>query len=54
MRALYLLAAFLFLAFVQLNAQWYEQNSGTNERLNSVFFIDETTGWACGFNGKII
>lgn len=30
-------------------AQWYSQNSKTTSYLNSVFFINQTTGWACGF-----
>jgi photosystem II stability/assembly factor-like uncharacterized protein len=54
MRAIFLTFVILFLSLVQLNAQWYEQNSSTNEYLTSVFFIDENTGWACGSNGKII
>ncbi len=31
------------------NAQWYSQTSNTTSYLNSVFFINQTTGWACGF-----
>ena len=54
MRTIILFFVILFSSLVQLNAQWYEQNSGTTETLNSVFFIDETTGWACGRNAKII
>jgi photosystem II stability/assembly factor-like uncharacterized protein len=37
-----------------LFAQWYQQNSGTQFNLNSIFFIDENTGWAVGNEGIII
>jgi photosystem II stability/assembly factor-like uncharacterized protein len=45
-----------FVSFIFLHnspAQWFPQNSGTTAGLNSVFFIDEYTGWACG-NGGIV
>ncbi|MBE0570689.1 MAG: T9SS type A sorting domain-containing protein [Ignavibacteriaceae bacterium] len=44
----------VFIPVVTVSAQWYQQNSGTTTYLYSVFFIDETTGWACGDSGKII
>lgn len=31
-------------------SQWFELEAGTNEKLNSVFFIDENHGWAAGNN----
>ena len=34
--------------------QWNQQESGTNEQLNSVSFIDKNNGWAVGNNGTII
>lgn len=37
-----------------IHSQWYLQYSGTSENLSDVFFIDENTGWACGWNGIII
>jgi photosystem II stability/assembly factor-like uncharacterized protein len=33
---------------------WTQQTSGTNNRLNSIFFIDNNNGWAVGNNGTII
>ncbi len=53
MKKILSLICFLFTSY-QLNAQWFEQNSLITTKLNSVFFIDETTGWACGDSGKII
>lgn len=35
-------------------AQWEPQSSGTDEELNSVCFIYENIGWACGFNGTVL
>jgi photosystem II stability/assembly factor-like uncharacterized protein len=29
-------------------SQWFELEAGTNEKLNSIFFIDENHGWAAG------
>ena len=31
-------------------SQWFELSSGTNEQINSVFFLDESLGWAAGNN----
>lgn len=35
-------------------AQWNDQASNISNDLNSVFFIDNNTGWAVGHQGKII
>jgi photosystem II stability/assembly factor-like uncharacterized protein len=40
--------------FTIANAQWVEQNSGTNADLYDVRFIDENTGWICCRNGTIL
>jgi len=37
-----------------LSAQWIQQNSGTTNYLNSVYFTDSNTGYAVGFNGTIL
>jgi hypothetical protein len=50
---IYFLASLLLFSG-NIAAQWYQQNSGTTANLNSIFFIDENTGWACGDSGKII
>jgi photosystem II stability/assembly factor-like uncharacterized protein len=39
---------------VATSAQWYQKNSETTSHLQSVYFIDENTGWACGNEGVII
>ncbi|MBK9098055.1 MAG: T9SS type A sorting domain-containing protein [bacterium] len=44
----------VFIPVVAASAQWYQQNSGTTFHLQSVFFIDENTGWACGNEGVIL
>ena len=33
---------------------WIQQNSGTTTILNSVFFLDDNTGWTCGWDGIIL
>jgi hypothetical protein len=33
---------------------WVNQDSGTNNLLTRVFFVDSNTGWAVGYNGTII
>jgi photosystem II stability/assembly factor-like uncharacterized protein len=43
-----------FVLSIGVSAQWYQQNSGTNSNLQSVFFINENTGWSCGTDGVII
>jgi len=36
------------------SAQWYQQNSGTSNRLLTCFFLDENTGWAAGYDGTLM
>jgi photosystem II stability/assembly factor-like uncharacterized protein len=33
---------------------WINQSTGVTVRLNSIFFLDESTGWAVGANGTIL
>jgi len=33
---------------------WLRDRRGSGKTLNSLFFLDATTGWAVGFNGQII
>ncbi len=35
-------------------AQWIQQNSGTNENLYDIEFINDQTGWAVGDAGVVI
>ena len=45
---------FLLFLSTSLYPQWIQQNSGTNNRLMTCFFLDENIGWAAGNNGTII
>lgn len=45
-----LVALLLFLICSTLNAQWVWQNSGTENAIRDVQFINSQTGWACGDN----
>jgi len=44
----------VFILPISISAQWYQQDSGTNSNLQSVFFINGNIGWACGSNGVIV
>ena len=45
----FLQTLFFFLMVTQICfGQWYQQNSGTTNSLNSLFFIDSNTGWVVG------
>ena len=35
-------------------AQWIQQNSGTNQNLYDIEFINDKTGWAVGDSGVVI
>jgi len=52
----YLILLTIILSFftIPVIAQWTGQSSGTSERLLSVFFIDENSGWTVGDRGTII
>ena len=48
---------FLTIMAISVNAQnfeWTPQNSGVNNSLNDVFFIDNQNGWVVGDNGIIL
>lgn len=47
---------FLFAMFASnlVNAQWFQQVSGTTANLNSVYFINDSTGFAVGDSGVIL
>jgi len=46
MKRIFLFA--IILIYNQSFSQWISQSSNTNTTLNSIFFINKTTGWACG------
>ncbi len=55
MKALVIVFSFFFLVLSSsLYPQWIQQNSGTNNRLMTCFFLDENIGWAAGYNGTIV
>lgn len=43
----------LFLS-TSLFPQWLQQNSGTQNTLINVYFLNENLGWSCGYNGTIL
>ena len=47
---------FLFVMFASnlVNAQWFQQVSGTTANLNSVYFINDSTGFVVGDSGVIL
>ncbi len=51
-----LLTSFLLTAFLSLYSQngWYAINSGTNNQLYDITFVDDATGYACGRLGTMI
>lgn len=53
-RLILLLLFFITTQSVQSQEGWYQQNSGTTNNLKSVFFTDENTGYAVGYNGTIL
>jgi len=42
------LIIFIVIYTASSSAQWFEVNSGTDAKLNSIFFISENNGWAAG------
>ncbi len=54
MRSLILFFLFLLLFFSSANSQWVLQNSGTNQRFLTVFFLNQNLGWAGGDEGCIV
>jgi photosystem II stability/assembly factor-like uncharacterized protein len=50
----FILISILFFTECKLNAQWITLNSGTSQNLNSIYFTDSQTGYACGAGGTVI
>ena len=46
----FFLASALLLMCNLASAQWTHLNSGVQVQLRSIYFADQNTGWACGFN----
>ena len=50
-----ILILFLYLiSFFNSEAQWIQQNSGTNQNLYDIEFLNEKTGWAVGGGGVVL
>lgn len=54
MRTYFNLIVLLIVINFSTIAQWVEQNSGTSNRLLSVYFINTELGWAAGYDGTIL
>jgi len=48
-----LILFFVFTLIPDGHSQWYSQNSNTNSFLHSIFFINKSTGWVCGFESVL-
>ena len=44
----------VFVLSIPVQSQWIKQNSGTSYQLLSVYFINQTTGFAGGLHGQIL
>lgn len=43
----------VFIVSDNLHSQWHSQNTGVTSQLRSVYFKDQNTGWACGFDAVL-
>jgi photosystem II stability/assembly factor-like uncharacterized protein len=50
-----LITIFILLIFTQFSrSDWQPQVSGLTDHLKALYFINENTGWAAGYNGKVL
>ncbi|MFZ1323505.1 MAG: YCF48-related protein [Ignavibacteria bacterium] len=54
MKKIILILFLHLISFFNSEAQWIQQNSGTNQNLYDIEFINEKTGWAVGDAGVVI
>ena len=47
----YLIILFLFISSIKISAQWFAQQSGTNDLLYGIQFVDANNGWVTNLNG---
>jgi len=51
----YILTSALFFIFsISIYPQWTPQNSGTNQEIKNLYFLNENLGWVCGDDGTIL
>ncbi len=48
------IAVFFLLLSSNIYSQWYQQSSGVNSQLYSVFFVNQTTGFVACDSGKVL
>lgn len=50
-----LITILILLFFAQISkSDWQTQVSGVSDHLKALYFINENTGWAVGYNGKVL
>jgi len=54
MKKIILIILFIHCSINVIQAQWIQQNSGTNQNLYDIEFINAKTGWAVGDAGVVI
>ncbi|MEO6696066.1 MAG: YCF48-related protein [Ignavibacteria bacterium] len=54
MKKIIIILLIIHCSLIISNAQWIQQNSGTNQNLYDIEFINEKTGWAVGDAGVVI
>lgn len=54
MKSIITIAALMLLLTKMTNSQWISQNSNTNQRLLTCFFLNENLGWAGGNEGCVL
>jgi len=53
LKYLFCILFLLFLTISHVYSQWHRITSNTSSRLNSIYFINENTGWICGFESVL-
>jgi len=51
---IFITLVFINIAFLSIFPQWEQQNSSSNNRLLTCFFLDTNTGWAAGYDGSLL
>ncbi|HAY33580.1 MAG TPA: YCF48-related protein [Ignavibacteria bacterium] len=54
MKKIFLILFLFLISFLDSEAQWFTQQSGTTNPLYDIEFINDKTGWSCGDGGYII
>ena len=54
LKRLFLLIIFIVLVNYLYADNWHILNEGSHGNINSIDFVNQTTGWAAGFNGLLL